>query len=306
MAPLSGVLLNDTARRSRWSMLYGTHQAVDPSHRPEPGTWKQTGITACWIGQATVLINFDGTWIITDPVFSERAGINLLGLVTLGPKRLVAPALTMDELPGIDLILLSHAHMDHMDIPSLRRFKRDTQIVMAKNTADVIDSLGFQKVNELDWGETIHRSGVRIEAVRVRHFGWRYPWENDRSKSGTSEGRSFNAYLLTKNNKSILFAGDTAYQEYFKALASRGLSIDLAIMPIGAYDPWISNHCSPEQAVLMANQAGARAIMPVHWGTFIQSSEPAREPIERFKTALAATPGRIALADIGETWRWEG
>ena len=288
-------------KRSRWDLIFGGGDTAKPKLKPEPHTWSDKTLTVAWIGHSTVLINFYGTRIITDPVFSGRIGLNLLGLTSIGPKRLVEPALTPEELPSIDLILLSHAHMDHLDLPSLGQFGREIPVVISKNNADVLDGLARKEVHELDWGETINVAGMEIEAVRVKHFGWRMPWEEDRSR-GNWYGRSYNAYLLKKNGKYIFFAGDTALQDYFREIGDRGIAVELAMMPIGAYDPWIHNHCNPEQAVQMADQIRAKAILPMHWGTFIQSDEPTDEPIKRFKKALAATPERIALESHGQTW----
>ncbi len=302
MAPLAFTVGGDPKKRSRWDLLFGSPDMRKAPHTPDPRTWSDDTITAAWLGHATVLINFFGTTILTDPVFSERVGIEVLGM-TIGPKRRVEPALRIGDLPRIDLVLLSHGHMDHLDIPSLQHFPPDIPVIMAKNTADIIDDLAFRDVRELDWGERAEAAGVHVEAFQVRHFGWRFPWETDRSKTGTREGRSFNAYLITKNGRSILFGGDTAYQEHFREITRRGIVPELAIMPIGAYDPWIRNHCNPEQAVLMADHAGASTIMPIHFDTFIQSDEPDGEAIARLKAALSATPGRLALEEIGQTWQ---
>lgn len=288
-------------KRSRWDLIFGGGETTKPKFKPDPSKWEDSTITAAWIGHSTILINFYGTKILTDPVFSNRIGLNVLGLATFGPKRLVEPSLTIEELPPIDLILLSHAHMDHLDLPSLEKFNRDIPIVISKNNADVIDGLGSKEVHELDWGEKGTVRDIEIEAIQVKHFGWRMPWEEDRSR-GNWYGRSYNAYLLKKNAKYILFAGDSAIQEFFAAVGERGISVELAMMPIGAYDPWIANHCNPEQAVQLAGQLNAKYILPMHWGTFIQSDEPTAEPIERFKKALAATPERIALESHGQTW----
>lgn len=287
-------------KRSRWDMIFGSTDTVRARHTPAPYSWSDDTVTAAWLGHATVLINFYGTWIITDPVFSERIGIRALG-VTVGPKRLVQPALPFNRLPKIDLILLSHGHMDHLDIPSLERFDADIPVIMAANTADIVDGLQFRSVRELDWWGKTHVAGLEIEALRVRHFGWRFPWEQDRSR-GNTEGRSYNAYLVTKNGRSFVFGGDTAMQDYFSTVGARNLTIDLAMMPIGAYDPWISNHCTPEQAVEMAKMLGAKTVLPMHWGTFIQSDEPAQEPIERFVAAASRGGIEAAVTEIGQTW----
>lgn len=304
LAPSALLADDDKPRRSRWEMIFGSHETVEPEFHPEPAKWDNSTITAAWIGHATVLVNFYGTRIITDPVFSNRIGVSVAGLFTIGPTRLIAPALRFEDLPPIDLILLSHAHMDHLDIPTLSRFRGDIPIVTAKNTSDVIDNLARKRVQELDWGEKMRIGDVEIEALRVKHFGWRYPWESDRSR-GDWNGRSFNAYLISKNGKHIVFGGDTANQEYFKTIGERGIEIELAMMPIGAYDPWIYNHANPEQALSMADQLKAKRVLPMHWRTFIQSDEPTMEPIERLKTASASQPERIVLERVGETWSLE-
>jgi L-ascorbate metabolism protein UlaG (beta-lactamase superfamily) len=295
------LLGQETLRRSRWEMIAYDEPSATPAFRPDPSTWSDATITAAWIGQSTVLLNFLGTWILTDPVFSSRIGLNLAGLFTLGPRRLVEPALTIGQIPRLDLILLSHAHMDHLDLPSLEQLDRTTPVIMAKNTADVIENLGYRTVYELDWQQWTQIGDLRIEALEVKHFGWRYPWELDRSR-GDRDGRSYNAYLLSLHGHHVVFGGDTAYQENFSVIGNRGLTLDLAIMPIGAYDPWISNHASPEQALAMADQMNAYHVMPVHWHTFIQSEEPTLEPIQRFKKAAADRPGRVVLDSIGQTW----
>jgi L-ascorbate metabolism protein UlaG (beta-lactamase superfamily) len=296
---------NPELKRSRWDLMFHNEPPSVPELKPDPLSWDNSTITAAWIGHATVLINFFGTWIITDPVFSERIGLDVFRLFTLGPRRLVLPALTMEELPPIDIILVSHGHMDHMDTPSLREFDRGTPVVIAKHTLDIIEGLGFEKVYEIDWNEFSLIGDVRVEALQVRHFGWRYPWEEDRSR-GNPEGRSYNAYLISKNGHHILFGGDTAYQEFFMKLPERELSIDLAILPIGAYDPWIRSHANPEQALAMTDHMKASYLLPIHWNTFIQSDEPTSEPMQRLMAAAENQPERIALQKIGETWEMGG
>jgi len=292
----------DALRRHRLAEMFANDQdpSVAPS-RPDPASWDNNALSATWIGHSTILINFFGFNIITDPVFSERIGLNIAGLFTIGPRRLVQPALAFEELPHIDLILISHAHWDHLDTPTLKRFERSIPVVMAKNTADIIEDFEFQNVYELDWGHWTVIGDLTVEALPVRHFGWRYPWEQDRSR-GNPDGRSYNAYLLSRKGRHIVFGGDTAYHEMFRALRTRQLPIELAMMPIGAYDPWITNHATPEQSLAMADQMGSSAILPMHWGTFIQSEEPTTEPIVRLRQAMGTTSLCLALEAIGQTW----
>jgi len=263
--------------------------------KPRPATWSDGQVTLSWIGHATVLINFFGVKILTDPVLFTRIGIRLPGF-TIGPKRLTAPALLFRELPPVDLILLSHAHFDHLDLRTLRCFGENTTVITARDTSDLLRHTRFRDVTELDWGEakSFKTAGgeINISALPVNHWG---------ARKRRDTYRGYNGYLLERKGQRIIFAGDTAMTNSFAELRREG-EIDLAIMSIGAYNPWIHSHCSPEQAVEMANAAGARFIIPVHHQTFRLSFEPFREPIERFEAALRKSPERIALREIGETF----
>ena len=263
--------------------------------RPEPEKWSDAAVTLAWLGHATVLINFFGITILTDPTLFPRVGIRLPGF-TIGPKRLIAPALGFDELPKIDIILLSHAHFDHFDLQTLRRFDEHTRVISAAHTRDLLLWTRLRDITELHWNEqkSIETSAGKIDilAFSVKHWG---------ARKQRDTYRGYNGYVLERNGRRILFAGDTALTNSFAKLRERG-RIDLAIMSIAAYNPWIRSHCTPEQAIDMANAAGARFILPVHHQTFRLSFEPLREPIERFEAALHKSPERIALRQIGETF----
>ena len=263
--------------------------------KPNPAEWNDARVTAAWLGHATVLINFFGIKILTDPALFSRIGIRFPGL-TLGPKRLTAPALESHELPKIEIILLSHAHFDHIDMRTLHRFDRSTKVITAPRTKDLLRWTRLRDVTELRWGErkSIQTSAGKIDiiAFRVKHWGARMQRDTY---------RGYNGYLFEREGRRVIFAGDTALTDSFGDLRERG-RIDLAIMSIGAYNPWIRSHCTPEQAIDMANDAGAQFIMPVHHQTFRLSFEPFREPIERFEAALRDAPKRIALREIGETF----
>jgi len=264
--------------------------------KPEPLHWNDAQLTAAWIGHATVLINFFGVKILTDPVLFPRIGIRLPGF-TIGPKRLTAPALQFHELPRIDLILLSHAHFDHFDLRTLHRFQADTRVITAPSTADLLRWTRFRDITELRWGETKTlniasetKGSIAVAAFEVKHWG---------ARKQHDDYRGYNGYVMERNGRRILFGGDTAMTDSFAKLR---YPIDLAIMSIGAYNPWIHSHCTPEQAVEMAIASGARFMMPVHHQTFRLSFEPLREPIERFQAVLQSTPERIALRELGETF----
>lgn len=216
--------------------------------------------------------------------------------LTIGPNRLTKPALTLRELPPIDLVLLSHAHFDHLDWRTLRQFDARTQVITAPRTRDILRGTRLRDITELRWEESREirtRAGsLLVRAFRVNHWGARLQTDNY---------RGYNGYVLERNGRRVIFSGDTALTNSFAGL-NDGRPYDLAIIGIGAYQPWIRAHCTPEQAVAMTNEAGARHILPVHHQTFKLSFEPLREPIERFEAALADEPERIALREIGETF----
>jgi hypothetical protein len=141
------------AARLARRLFADTKRSIQPAPlKPQPALWPDNQITLCWLGHATVLIDFYGIRILTDPALGNRVGVSL-GLGTVGPKRIIAPALRADELPPIDVVLLSHAHMDHMDLPTLRRFAPAAFTVTAKDTSDVLAGTGLRQITELGWNE---------------------------------------------------------------------------------------------------------------------------------------------------------
>jgi L-ascorbate metabolism protein UlaG (beta-lactamase superfamily) len=259
-------------------------------HRPNPNAWPDRGLHAAWLGHTTVLLKIDGATIITDPVFSRRIGIDL-GLFTLGLKRLVDPALLPDELPRIDLILLSHAHFDHFDIPSLRRLEnRGTRVVTAAKTSDLLRVHRYGSVHELGWGDRIAVGPLEIRALHVNHWG---------ARMSNDVYRGYNGYTIESGRYRVIFGGDTSTTSAFRNLKT-SRPYDLAIMPVGAYNPWIRYHCTPEQAWRMAKDAGAEFFLPVHHQTFELSQEPYLEPIERLKEAAGKDADRVRVESIGQ------
>ena len=195
--------------------------------KPEPSKWDDALVTAAWIGHATVLINFFGVKILTDPVLFPRIGIRLAGF-TIGPKRLTAPALEFHELPKIDIVLLSHAHFDHFDLRTLHRFDENTCVITASNTRDLLRWTRLRDIAELRWDErkTLKTAAGDIDIIglRVKHWG---------ARKQRDTHRGYNGYLIERNGRRILFAGDTALTNSFPELRERG-PVDLAIMSIGA------------------------------------------------------------------------
>ena len=266
---------------------------LPPIAIPDPLHWPDRGLFAAWLGHSTVLLKMDGFTVLTDPVFSERAGLQV-GPVTFGVKRRVAPALEPHQLPKIDLVLLSHAHMDHTDLPSLRALEsRHTAVINAVRNSDLLRVRRWRRVAELGWGESERVGPATVRAFEVNHWG---------ARMRTDDYRGYNGYLIECSGHRVLFAGDTAITTAFRSLRSTR-PIHLAIMPIGAYNPWIRFHCTPEEAWQMASDAGAERILPVHHQTFPLGHEPVLEPIERLDRVAGRDRGRIVIQRVGQEFR---
>ncbi len=287
---LAVLRLADRLGRGRGALrlLDGLYPPPAAPLRPDLRDWKRHELAAVWIGHATILLRLGGRTILTDPVFSHRIGLGA-GLVTLGPRRLIHPALSLRQLPPIDLILLSHAHFDHLDRPTLARLDRRTPVITAPQTADLIRDLGYRQVQELGWNQAFSLGDLRITAQEVVHWGARTFFDRH---------RGFNSYLLETPTRRVFYAADTAYTERFADLAP----VDLMVVGIGAYDPYIAAHANPEQAWAMTRHAQARHVLPMHHGTFRLSHEPMGEPIQRFVSAAGEEAGRIVIHRIGGQW----
>jgi L-ascorbate metabolism protein UlaG (beta-lactamase superfamily) len=263
-------------------------------HKPVPATWSDNAVTLAWLGHATVLINFYGVRLITDPTLYSRIGVDLM-VGSLGPLRLTQCALTADEVPELDLVLVSHAHFDHLDTPSLASVRGNPAAVMGPGTSDLLPRRPYSSIRELRWNEaamiTTPRGDVLLRAIQVKHWGARLRRDTWRGYTG---------WVVEREGARLLIGGDTADTPVFNEHRRFG-PFDAAIMPIGAYNPWIHNHCTPEQAVRMADAAAARLIVPVHHQSFRLSSEPFMEPIERIQEALIKEQDRLAMKEIGQS-----
>ncbi len=260
--------------------------------RLDPASWRPDALTIANLGHSTLLMDFDGVRLITDPSFEERVGLSIGPLLTVGPKRMTAPPLEPDRLGPLDLILITHAHMDHLDLPSLASLPKSAVVVACERCSSLIAPLGFTDIRELRWGEETEVKGLRIRAMGAAHWGKRWP------PFGADYG--FNSYVLERGGRRMLLACDSAYTDLFDAVASS--PPDVAAFSIGAYDPWIWNHANPEQVWDMFRQTGARYLVPIHWGTFKLSKEPMDEPLRRLIAAAGPDSDRIVLRQIGAPW----
>jgi len=260
--------------------------------KPTPASWANDRITISNLGHATVLMNFMGVRVITDPSLFDRVGLGVDSIFTIGPKRISAPPLTPSALQDVQLILITHAHMDHLDLRSLKALPKSATVVVCEKCSRLVAPLGFGDVRELKWGESTDFNGLTITAMGARHWGKRWP------PYGMNYG--FDSFVMEKDGHRVLIACDSAYTDLFGALASH--PPEVAIFSNGAYDPWIWNHANPEQVWSMFKQTGASYLVPIHWGTFRLGREPVDEPMSRLLAAAGAESDRVVLREIGGTW----
>jgi L-ascorbate metabolism protein UlaG (beta-lactamase superfamily) len=269
-----------------------------PTRDLDLGAFERSDLAAVWLGHASVLMRMGKTTILTDPVFSDRIGLNVGG-VTMGIARVAPVPVDPARLPPIDLIMLSHAHLDHLDRPTLQRLVDPrTTVVTARRTTRLVPR-GFAGVREVTWGERLSVCGVEVEAVRPAHWGARKAYDRH---------RGFNSYVITSGCRRAFYAGDTALTNAFDELGA----MDMAVFGIGAYQPWNHHHANPEQVWRMfsAMQGGGGpperrqhgVLVPIHHSTFKLSDEPMHEPMARMLAVAGANADKVVVRHVGESW----
>ena len=229
-----------------------------------------------WIGHATFLLKLGNTTIITDPVFSKNAGP-----LIFGPKRYTEPALNLNELPKIDLFLLTHNHYDHQDMSTIRKFPyKDTKVFTALKLGKYFTKHHFKNVQELDWYQEEKFNDLKITFLPAVHWSKRSLTDTNKTLWGS--------FLIEYAGKKIFFACDTGYGNIYKKIGKEYGPIDLTMINIGAYDfrPMFEKsiyHTSPEEALQAAQDLKSKKVLGTHWGTFVLSLEPIMEPPKRFK-----------------------
>ena len=230
-----------------------------------------------WIGHATFLIKLGNTTIITDPVFSKNAGP-----LIFGPKRFTEPALKLNEIPKIDLFLLTHNHYDHQDMSTIRKFPfKEAKVLVPLKLGKYFNK--YQDVNEMDWYDVIQvNNDLKVTFLPAVHWSKRSLTDTNKTLWGN--------FLIEYKNQKIFFACDTGYGNIYKELGKKFGPLDLTIINIGAYDfrPMFDKsiyHTNPEEALNVAQDLKSRKVIGMHWGTFVLSLEPIMEPPIRFKNS---------------------
>ncbi|MBC8442410.1 MAG: MBL fold metallo-hydrolase [Deltaproteobacteria bacterium] len=231
-----------------------------------------------WLGHSSFLLRLSDTNILLDPFLSDYA----TSVPPFGPKRYAPPGLPLEKLPEIDLIIISHNHYDHMDSATLKALpdRHNIHIIVPLRLRKFCLELGYKKVTELDWFETIKSGAIKITALPVVHFSGRSLSDSNKTL--------WAGYSIFNDRTKIYFSGDTAYHSFFKEIGQNYGPFDYGLIPIGAYRPHpMKNyaHVTPEQAVKLGRDLRINKLIPIHWGSIVLSQAPAFEAPERFLKA---------------------
>ena len=256
-----------------------------------------TDVAVTHLNHATALVQLAGLTVLTDPVWSTRVG----PFGWLGPERAHAPPLAIAELPRIDVVVVSHNHFDHLDLPTLRELAEHhhPRFFVPLGDRALLESEGIVHVTELDWWDSVDVGDYTITFTPAQHNSGRAPWDHDRSLWGS--------YLVRRAGMSVYFAGDTALAEHFAAIRARFGPVTLALLPIGAYAPrekMRAYHMDPADAVQAHTDLGAKVSIGVHFGTFQLTGEDYDAPPRDLAAAIAARgsiTGRFEVLPLGHT-----
>ncbi|MEH6344364.1 MAG: MBL fold metallo-hydrolase [Bermanella sp.] len=238
--------------------------------------------TITWVGHTTFLIQLGGVNILTDPQFSERAS----PISWVGPKRYTPPGLSLEELPVIDFVIISHNHYDHLDLATIQTLQKKQSenpplFFVPLGLKSWFKDIEIENVKEMDWWDQDTFKGFTLHSVPIQHYSNRTPWDRNESL--------WTGWVIEYHQRSILFVGDTGYSNDFKEIGKRFGPIDLSLLPIGAYEPrrfMKPIHVNPKEAVKIHQDVSSRYSIGMHWGTFSLTTEDMDEPPRYLKQAL--------------------
>jgi L-ascorbate metabolism protein UlaG (beta-lactamase superfamily) len=268
------------------------------THAPPPDAVPPGRIAVTFIGHATFLVRTAAAFFVTDPVFSTHAG----PFGRIGPRRVRAPGWPLERIPPADVVLVSHNHYDHLQPSSVRALDRRGRpwFLTGLGNAAFLSKCGCRHVDELDWWDSIELGPFgRVTCVPAQHFSARTPWDRDRTL--------WAGFVVESGGAVVYFAGDTGYAPVFEQIGRRFPRIDLALIPIGAYEPrWFMQpvHVNPEEAVRLHRDVGARRSIGMHFGTFQLTDEGIDAPVrdlERARRAAGVADDEFRTIGCGET-----
>ena len=256
-----------------------------PSHPPPPRRVAGSALRVTFVNHATLLIQIEGLNLLTDPIWSERTS----PVDWLGPRRHHAPGIAWEDLPPVDVVLVTHNHYDHLDIPTLQRLAREhaPRIFVPLGNRALLERRGIAGVTEMDWWDEIPLAeGVQLQALPAKH------WSN---RAGVARNTAlWAAWAIRGSDGTVFFAGDSGYGPHFREIRERCGPIRLALLPIGAYEPrWFMqpSHMSPADAVRAHQDLDAAVSIATHWGCFQLTDEGQDAPLAELGRVLAAADG---------------
>lgn len=269
-----------------------------PLERPHD-VWTRpvdSGLRVTWLGHSTVLLEIDGHRILTDPVFGKRA--SPLGFA--GPKRFHPVPASLEELPPLDLILLSHDHFDHLCRPTMRQIARlpalaNVPVVTALGVGRHLERFGVDpaRIHELDWHESFAHHGLHLTATPAQHFSGR--GVSDRNKT------LWASWVIASESHKIFFSGDTGLTPQFADIGNLYGPFDLVMLEVGAFHPsWGTIHLGPENALTAFDMLRGKSLLPVHWGTFNLALHAWNEPAETLVTLAEQRGTRVLTPKLGQ------
>jgi len=251
-----------------------------------------------WLGHSTLLIKTGGITILTDPVFSDRASMTTF----FGPKKFdYTNDYKLEDLPPIDIVIISHDHYDHLDYRAIQALKKTVKkFFMPLGVGSHFERWGVdpEKIVELDWWESVNYQNIELIATPTRHFTGRKL--NDRFKT------LWCGWVIKSEKKSLYFSGDSGYWDGFKKIGDKYGPFDITMIECGQYSPyWPTIHMAPEESVQAALDLQSKAAMPIHWGKFKLSLHSWYEPPTRFKAKAEIEKLPVVIPQIGETFSLE-
>jgi L-ascorbate metabolism protein UlaG (beta-lactamase superfamily) len=265
---------------------------IDPASlkvQPAPG------LRSSWFGHASVLSEIDGVRMMTDPVLSERVS----PLTFVGPKRFHPPPISLGELSGIDFVVISHDHYDHLDMETVKHLgQQGTHFFVGLGVGAHLERWGVSKeqIHEMDWWDEATFKGLKIVCTPARHYSGRKSMNNS---------TLWTSWIVKGPEHSIYFSGDTGYAGHFTEIRKKYGPVDMTFMKVGAYgDTWLDIHMNPESAVQAHLDLEAKVMLPVHWATFDLSYHAWDEPILRTLKAAKEKNVEVITPRIGEFYEF--
>lgn len=253
-----------------------------------PNAPPRDGLRAIWLGHSSVYLELDGTRLLVDPVFSDRA--SPVGF--LGPQRFHEPPISLTDLPKIDAVMISHDHYDHLDMPTIQHLSaKGSRFFVPLGIGAHLEAWGVPdaQIIELEWWQSAKINGVEIFATPSRHYSGR--------SIDDYKATLWSSWSMIGPRHRVYYSGDTGFSDHFKKIGDKFGPFDLSILKVGAYGPsssWMDIHMDPEQAVQAHKAIQARRMLPVHWATFNMGFHDWDEPIKR--TIRAANEANIDMA----------